>query len=191
MDANNVIIPADVLIENFESGFPLAADVSIVHPLHPSSSIATVHVGKACAERAKAKVGYYQQTCASRGWFYTPVVCETTGSWGEGARNVVRRLAKRMSFAEGAPYNDCAASIWEKLGTAVGRGIGQQLAWAYKSGAPPPEGHHLEDARTGDATDTRTEEAPRPARIMYLPSGRVESVTVGPPLSGIAPASAP
>ena len=81
---------------------PRVIDVSEVHPLHPTSSLAEVTPGTAAAQREQAKHSSdAARTCAQHHWRLTAAAVETTGAWGPEAKKLVRELARKQAMRLG------------------------------------------------------------------------------------------
>ena len=84
------LVPADALLPTL-SDVPLAADFSVVHPLHPSASApAVVTAGELAEARALDKVNTYGAKCRERSWDFWAVVAETTGAWNQAGQRFFR-----------------------------------------------------------------------------------------------------
>lgn len=127
------LVPADILLPSF-SDSPLAADFSVVHPLHPSASAqAVVTAGKAAEARAADKVSVYGAKCKERSWDFWAVVAETTGAWSQSGQRFFRRLARARALRSGEPLVEALTSVWLEASRAVARGVGRQLVRARQT----------------------------------------------------------
>ena len=71
----------DVLAEDSSEAIPQVFDVTVVHPLHPSSSLAEVTPSTSAAQREQAKHhSDAAKECAKHKWMLTAVACQ--GGWG-------------------------------------------------------------------------------------------------------------
>ena len=73
-----------MVAEESTETYPQVVDVSVVHPLHPTSSEVTT--GTAAAQREQAKhSSEAAKKCAKHKWRFTAVAVETTDCWGPEA----------------------------------------------------------------------------------------------------------
>ena len=127
------LVPADILLPSF-SECPLAADFSVVHPLHPSASAqAAVTAGKAAEARASDKVAMYGAKCKERSWDFWAVVAETTGAWSQSGQRFFKRLARARALRSGEPLVEALAAVWIEVSRALARGVARQLVRARQT----------------------------------------------------------
>ena len=126
---------ADVLISLPDGTAPVAADVSVTHPLQLSLSTAEVVPG-AFADRAEAdKRRVSAAGCSAAGWRFTPVCVETTGAWGPEAQRLVRALVRRQSMRLWTPVEAAVGAVWRSLTAEVAKWTAQMLVRAYQDGS--------------------------------------------------------
>ena len=109
--------------------------MSVVHPLHPSSSPAEVTPGTAAARREKVKLNSEAATeCRKHQWKFTPVAVETTGCWGPEARRCIRELSRRQCSRSGEELGDVAKRLWRRMSSVVAKGVAQMLLRGHSAG---------------------------------------------------------
>ena len=123
--------PADILVLEPGDLAPVAVDVAVVHPLHPSALSAEDTPGTAAASREAEKRATSAKACEAQGWRFAPVCAECTGGWGPGAQKCVRALIRRQSMRSGEPVAVTAGAVWRRLTTAVAKGAAQMLLRAF------------------------------------------------------------
>jgi hypothetical protein len=126
----STLVPADIFIPHLAEDSPTAVDVSVVHPLLPSTSQATVTAGMSAEARAEAKVKSYGEVCRLRSWAYVAVVAETTGSWNQAAQRFIRRISRAHALRSGVDQKTTSAVLWLVLSRAVARAVARQLVRA-------------------------------------------------------------
>ena len=129
---------ADLLVNSFCDGKPLALDVSLIHPLQPSILHAEVDAKRLMAKRATLKAMTYQGDCAKEGWGFAALVGLTTGQWGSATSSLIHKLAKSLSMVEGKDSNWCQQQLWGKLSMHMARCCGQQLMHCFPRDAECP-----------------------------------------------------
>jgi hypothetical protein len=122
--------PADVLIRGLEDQ-PVAVDVSVVHVLQSSHSLAELVPGKCAATVESTKDRQRRQLCLQHNWEYTPFVLETVGTWGGKARCLLQKLIKLAAWKKSIPYPDAAILCRGRLAAALTLGIARQLDRAF------------------------------------------------------------
>ena len=129
---------ADLLVNAFSDGKPLALDVSLIHPLQPSLLHAEVDTKRLMAKRATLKAMTYQGDCAKAGWGFAALVGLTSGQWDSATASFIYKLAKNMSMAVGKDASWCQQQLWGKLSVHMARSCGQQLVQCFPrdSGCP-------------------------------------------------------
>ena len=94
------------------SDSPMAADFSVVHPLHPSASAqAAVVAGKAAEARAADKVATYGTKCKERAWDFWAVVAEKTGAWSQSGQRLFRKLTRARALRSGEPLTEVMTAV--------------------------------------------------------------------------------
>ena len=118
----------DVLAEESCETTPRVVDVSVVHPLHPSSSLAEVTPGTAAAQRELAKhTSEAAKVCSKHKWRLTAVAVETTGCWGPEAQKCIRGLARKHSMRLGVDLPTVSKQLWRRLSSAVAKGVARMM----------------------------------------------------------------
>ena len=125
----------DVLASESSEARPVVVDVSVVHPLHLSSSPAEVTPGSAAAQREAAKhSSEAARACAEHRWTLTAVAVETTGCWGPEAKKCNRRLARKQSMHSGVDLATVSKQLWRRLSSAVAKGVARMLLRGFQAG---------------------------------------------------------
>ena len=122
----------DVVFKTLNSR-PLAIDVTIVHPLRPSSQPAARGESPVSATVAeKAKNAHYVPLCnrANPSWGFRPFAMETTGGMGPGATLTTKQLIRYCSMRSGEAVSAVAARIRESLHVTLAKGRAEMLVAA-------------------------------------------------------------
>ena len=123
--------PADILLRSAEAR-PLAIDVTIVHPLRPSDSLA-VRVQRSTSAAADAeaqKSARNRQACEGVGWGFSPFGCESTGGLGPAARSLCKRLSRQLAMRAGTDIMGVAENFGVIISVALAKGRGEMLCAA-------------------------------------------------------------
>ena len=120
--------PADLLVANFAESRPLALDISVVHPLQPSSSIAGASPGRLADERALTKINHYRAACSVAQWDFSPITFETTGAWSASTATFVRRWSLLVGMSTGSPAAKCFATLSWAVSTLLAKAVGENMA---------------------------------------------------------------
>ena len=122
--------PADVAVTGFDAR-PLAIDLTISHPLKPSEPRDPETVKRHLLSREERKTSKYIAATARAGWVFTPAAFHPWGGLGPSCstllEKVVRRFASPLSGRERGHFVD---SFWQRLSSALMRGVAQQLSIA-------------------------------------------------------------
>jgi len=123
--------PADIFLDNFRAGSPVAVDVSVVCGLQPSRSLATSHAGVRAKQRDTQKKNQYGESCRALGWGFVPFVAETTGAWGSEAHKVMSQLISLSASKIGETKQESTVKVWKSLSVALAKSIAEQLIGAF------------------------------------------------------------
>ena len=75
--------PADILVQHWNQGRPIAQDISVVSPLNPSTlAEAGAMVGAVLEATESRKHQANDEKCLALGWVSTPLAVDSYGSWG-------------------------------------------------------------------------------------------------------------
>ena len=78
--------PADVLVEGWERGKPVAFDITVTSPLCPAFLGEASQVAGAAALAAETRKHIANdKRCQELGWACIPIAVETYGNWGQEA----------------------------------------------------------------------------------------------------------
>ena len=110
---------------------PLAVDVTITHPLRPSSNIAAVHEVALTAEKAEVLMRQmYNQPCTSAGWAFKPFGMEVTGALSPSADRLIQKLVRTWSMKTGEPLPTLTPQVMTGLFLSLPKGVGESLVAA-------------------------------------------------------------
>ena len=110
----------------------LAADFSVVHPLHPSASAqAAVTAGKAAEARASDKVAMYGAKCKERSWDFWAGSRDYGGM--ESVWSAVFQTTRARALRSGEPLVEALAAVWIEVSRALARGVARQLVRARQT----------------------------------------------------------
>ena len=135
VEVSELARPADLLLGSFGPA-PLALDFSVVHPLHFNASLAEVTAGCAAERRAKEKEVESRELCRAVGRDFSPVVLETTGAWSSSTSSFVRKWAKQVGLATGAPVAETLPVVSRLLSHFLARAVAQHLLRGFASSQP-------------------------------------------------------
>ncbi|KAL5517879.1 hypothetical protein EMCRGX_G003510 [Ephydatia muelleri] len=75
--------PADILLQNWNLGRPVALDISVVSPLNPSTlAEAGATFGAVLEATESRKHQANDEKCSALGWVSTPLAVDSYGAWG-------------------------------------------------------------------------------------------------------------
>ena len=78
--------PADILLQNWNLGRPVALDISVVSPLNSSTLAETGATFRAVFEATESrKHQANDEKCSALGWVSTPLAVDSYGAWGKEA----------------------------------------------------------------------------------------------------------
>ena len=76
--------PADILLQNWNLGRPVALDISVVSPLNPSTlAEAGATFGAVLEATESRKHQANDAKCSALGWVSTPLAVDSYGAWGK------------------------------------------------------------------------------------------------------------
>ena len=127
---NSLDRPADLLLQNLDSR-PTAVDVTVVHPLRPSASVAVrAQRDSAAADAEAQKIARNRVVCEGAGWNFMPFGLEVTGGLGPAAKKLCRRLTQQLAMRAGQDVAACAENVGVWLSLALAKGRGEMLSAA-------------------------------------------------------------
>ena len=107
---------------------PTDYDVTVLYPMHPSSSSAEDTPGTAATRKeAMKRSSDAGKACEQHGWRLVPGAVETTGSWGLSARRCARDIVRRQAMRSGEEMAAVASRVWRRLCSSVAKGMAQML----------------------------------------------------------------
>ena len=128
MASLETLIPADILIAEWDRGKPAALDITITSPLCPANLVDSCHQAGSVALAAEArKLHSNGPKCQELGWSCIPLAVETYGNWGKEAHCTVSRLASHLAIHQSFPKSSVVAEIYGRLNTALIRSIARAI----------------------------------------------------------------
>jgi hypothetical protein len=115
---------ADILVHNWRPSTPAAVDVSVVHPLKPSTST-EFQLDAALKTREEQKYRHADAICRIHGVEFTPFVGDTHGRWGDAAQKfasqLITRYAKKLNTTNAA----VGQMFWRVLAFTIAQRVGR------------------------------------------------------------------
>ena len=97
--SDNSTRPGDVFHPDFDQGRPTYFDITVRNSLQPSYIVqAAHHAGVAAGAGEQEKDQHHEAQVTATGNVFHPLVCETFGLWSPHSLQVVKSIARRLSF---------------------------------------------------------------------------------------------
>ena len=120
--------PADVYIDSFTNGRPLAVDTTVFTPFSPHLvSNAAVKPLHTASEAEKIKRAKYEAACDQRGIKFVPFAVETTGGLGKVALDLAKDLLGRVSKRFNQPFPTVAHYYYQQLSVSLQRQVARSV----------------------------------------------------------------
>ena len=127
--------PADVLVCGILDT-PDAVDLSYVHVLHPTTSMAGLDTAQIIAQRESEKRRQNTAGCQLMRWRCVPFVTSTMGQWGAAAKRFMGRVIKLRALHTGLSSGEVARDTWGVL-TQATIYLPWRGSWSVPSRSPP------------------------------------------------------
>ena len=114
--------PADILVQNWNLGRPVAPDISVVSPLNPSTFAeagATVGAVHEATESRKHQAN--DEKCSALGWVSTPLAADSYGAWGKEASFFFAQDAARLAIYKSLPKSQASFDLFSNLSICLRR----------------------------------------------------------------------
>ena len=159
--------PADVLLHK-QGVTPLAIDVTVSHPLRPSSNLATIpEAGTEAARLEQDKNGRYLGLCRDAGWRFHPLGFETTGGVGPHCRRFFRQLVNQICLRSGERLWEVSRRMSHHLTAALAKGRARMLLSSGIEGG----GHATHGEEAGAQPQEANPLQAQPNQIWQCPPG--------------------
>jgi hypothetical protein len=165
--------PGDVLLQRWAGQGPRAVDLTVVHPLRPSSARPTVErVRESLLREEKAKEDKYRDACHAHHWAFQPLVFHPwAGTTPQGAVFLHRLCRLHAENAEHPPLKpDRVRMFWQTLTCTIMGEVARQLRSTSYTGPTDPL---LSDSPAVDAAGN--DHAARGKRPRRAPGGTASS----------------
>ncbi|KAL5517866.1 hypothetical protein EMCRGX_G003497 [Ephydatia muelleri] len=108
--------PADILLQNWNLGRPVALDISVVSPLNPSTlAEAGATFGAVLEATESRKHQANDEKCSALGWVSTPLAVDSYGAWGKEATLFLAQVAARLSIHKSLPKSQASFDLFSNL----------------------------------------------------------------------------
>eukprot|EP00731_Ephydatia_muelleri_P016483 Em0009g907a len=108
--------PADILVQHWNHGRPIALDISVVSPLNPSTlAEAGAMVGAVLEATESRKHQANYEKCLALGWVSTPLAVDSYGAWGREASNFLAQVIARLTIHNSLPKSQPSFELFSNL----------------------------------------------------------------------------
>ena len=120
--------PADILIQGWDRGYPVAFDITVTSPLTPATlNFSTVTEGAAAQAAEERKHASKDAKCEDFGWTFIPLAVESYGNWGKEARDVFNRFASLLAFGHSSTKPRLLTEIYSHLNMSLARSAAKAI----------------------------------------------------------------
>ena len=120
--------PADVLVQGWDRGKPVAFDITVASPLTPVTlNNASTSVGAAAYAAELRKHVANDTRCQELGWKCIPLAVETYGNWGKEAQSVFSHLAYLLAIGQAIPKPKMLGDIYGHLSMSLVRSMARAI----------------------------------------------------------------
>ncbi|KAL5475017.1 hypothetical protein EMCRGX_G027062 [Ephydatia muelleri] len=107
---------ADILLQNWNLGRPVALDISVVSPLNPSTlAEAGATFGAVLETTESRKHQANDEKCSALGWVSTPLAVDSYGAWGKEASLFLAQVAARLAIHKSLPKSQASFDLFSNL----------------------------------------------------------------------------
>ena len=110
--------PADILLQNWNLGRPVALDISVVSPLNHSTLAEAGATFDAVLEATESrKHQANDEKCSGLGWVSTPLAIDSYGAcnWGKEASLFFAQVAARLAIHKSLPKSQASFYLFSNL----------------------------------------------------------------------------
>ena len=108
--------PADILLQNWNLGRPVALDISVVSPLNPSTlAEAGAKFGAVLEATESRKHQANDEKCSALGWVSTPLAVDSYGAWGKEASLFLAQVAALLAIHKSLPKSQASFDLFSNL----------------------------------------------------------------------------
>ena len=108
--------PADILLQNWNLGRPVAQDISVVSPLNPSTLAEAGATFGAVLEATKSrKHKANDEKCSALGWISTPLIVDSFWAWGKEALLFFAQVAAQLAIHKSLPKSQASFYLFSNL----------------------------------------------------------------------------
>ena len=109
----NKIHAADILLQNWNLGRPVALEISVVSPLNPSTLAEAGATFGAVLEATESRKHHANNDkCSALGWVSTPLAY---GAWGKEASLFLEQVAARLAIHKSLPKSQASFDLFSNL----------------------------------------------------------------------------
>ena len=108
--------PGDIFHPDFEQGRVTYFDVTVRNTTQPSYVTQTAYsAGNAAAAGEREKGQRHEANVTSNGSIFHPLVCESLGLWSPHSLEVLKTIARCLSFKRNLTVNQAVSNVHEQL----------------------------------------------------------------------------
>ncbi|KAL5484221.1 hypothetical protein EMCRGX_G020680 [Ephydatia muelleri] len=108
--------PANILLQNWNLGRPVALDISVGSPLNPSTlAEAGATFGAVLEATESRKHQANDEKCSALGWVSTPLAVDSYGAWGKEASLFLAQVAARLAIHKSLPKSQASFDLFSNL----------------------------------------------------------------------------
>ncbi len=108
--------PDDIFHSDFEQGCTTYFDVTVRNTMQPSYVTQTAYrAGNAAAAGEREKDQRHEANVTSTGSIFHPLMCESLGLWSPHSLEVLKTIARRLSFKRNLTVSQAVRDIHEQL----------------------------------------------------------------------------
>ena len=108
--------PGDIFHPDFERGLPTYFDLTVRNSLQPAYLIKAATCAGAAAETGELeKDQRHDSLVSSTGSIFYPIVVESLGLWSPNSLQVLKTIARRISFHNNATVSQCMCHLLQQL----------------------------------------------------------------------------
>ena len=126
--------PADILLQNWNLGRPVALDISVVSPLNPSTlAEAGAMVGAVLEATESRKHQANDEKCSALGWVSTPLAVYSYGAWGKEASFFFAQVAARLAIHKSLPKSLASFDLFSNLSICLEKRMSEPFSEEYRT----------------------------------------------------------
>ena len=119
--------PADILVDRWTRGSPVAVDPTVTHPIAPGQGLSLEAATKAVVTKAQSKIAKYSDLVSTHRLEFVPFVVSTFGELGTHAQTFIDEAAAFYASAQQVPPGEAAMQLRQRLSVVVAQHVGERL----------------------------------------------------------------